>query len=821
MQVPANPDDAAALAAALQPGQDRVFSHLLEADWNRDGAYNHALSNLSRAVETARVSRELVDNTPGSEVVTSGAAAAEFAATLGGDLSSTPVSEVFAPYNTASPLYGKTIPGTPLRWSITTATSRGPITVRQFTGTVDECRVSRRDNTVVLTGLDAVATTLAQPAFWPMWAVDGGAAGRKGTTEPQRGLASSVVDLGCNKTGLLTRPRPPWDSHTGVTCLAEVPLHGSFAPARGRVRSKDPWGVATGSLFVESFTTSPDPAPDRAYWVAGQWGLARNADPGRHPGTMHYIGSDDQPRYSGRSTSITAWIWCGPGAPGYDANPSATLRPPVASVYFGSANVGGSEYAHRLGIASNGKVLQIQVETGTTLIYRVNHTPGTDAWRHVHVQYDHNTGSPVRAKMIVDGVTQADFVPTGASNSESATPISTTYPPSVGPSIQPGVRMSDVLWWQETGAPTVVPERTITGGAKAVIQPSLNQLTHQPTPTGSWRDVVRDLTAAEYGTVLVDELGVLRWHNRDTVRSAAEPLFTVDLKHAADVGGTVTGTAIANGIRVTSQSGSGTWRQGWELPAVDEFVVPPGVHGKLFPLDGDVISPESATNPAMYRTSGTAPPPVWSSKVAHGWVFCYDGGETQELSNSTMVRTDDQANLGDQQLIRVIATNTSTTAGRFRLQKDATAGTDPQPALRVAGLVLVKDPAATTDVRSEENITADGPVAIELTPGDWHQDPESVQATAAWALRRTTQHIPTLDALDTPGDPRRQLTDPCLLTLGPSASRVRAYVAGIVRSLDTREGCRDVLTIRPTHAPGRWALGDTTLGKLETTAVLG
>ena len=50
MQIPTDSSDAAALDAALEPGQSRQFTGLLEVDWNRDGLYSHALSNVSAAV---------------------------------------------------------------------------------------------------------------------------------------------------------------------------------------------------------------------------------------------------------------------------------------------------------------------------------------------------------------------------------------------------------------------------------------------------------------------------------------------------------------------------------------------------------------------------------------------------------------------------------------------------------------------------------------------------------------------------------------------------------------------------------------------------
>lgn len=815
MQIPADPLDAAALDAALQPGQDRSFVHLLEVDWNRDGLYSHALSDLSAAVSVqtgVQVTRELSDSAPGSERIVSGASAAQLTAVLDGALTYSGTdwlaAELLAPYNSASPLYGVKVMGTPVRWSVITVTDRGPIPVKQFTGYIDQRQVDRATNTVTLTCLDAVVL-LSGAAFWPPWAVDGGAAGNISTTKPQRGLASSVVDMLCNANGLLTRPRPPWAANAAVIALVWLPLNGSFAPSVGRCYSIAPWG--NSQIFPELYNQSP--APTDVYWTTGPFGLARNANPTVYPGSLIYTPRDSMPIWAGRSTSITAWVLCGPGSAGYDPTPAATRKPPLAQVHYGYSIASGNYYAFRLTLASNGTTLQIQVETGTNLLYRANYVPGTDAWRHVHVQLDHSNG-PVRAKLIVDGVTQQNFVPTGAGNSEAAPTLDNLFLPAEGVRIHPGVDMCDVIAWQETGAPTVVPERTFTAGA--TVDPGLNEISYLPAPSGSPWDAIKAISEAEYAAVLVDENGLLHWWNRQTVRSNT-PAYTLDLTDATDIGSTDTAAGTANAAQVATQAGIGTWKAAFEPSSVDQLPIPAGASTWVVPVAPEVLVPETGTVPRLFQTAASAnTAPVWTSKVDSGWVFVYDGGQTQELVNQNLVNTSDQTGLADRQLLRIVVNNTGATSGRFRLQQDPAAGTDPQVALRIAGLVLVQDASVTSNVTSAANIAADGRTTqLDLGSGEWRQDADSQTAAALFALRRSTQAIPVFDAITTPGDPRRQLTDPCLLLLGSTAARVVAYTAGITRTL-TAEGLVDQLTVRATHAPGRWALGDPVLGQLGT-----
>lgn len=823
MQVPADPLDAAALEEALQPGRRHYPRHQLHIDWDRDGGYNHALSDLSATVTSAKLAQEFDDSTPGSQLVASGASAAQLDITLEGSVlhngQRVPVHELLAPYNTVSPLWRVPTAGTPIRYRMLTATSRGWIGLDQCTAWVDERGVRRAGNTVRFTAIN-IPPALRDPVRWVPWAVDGPAAARVKTYAPQRGLASSVVDFVFNAAGLRTRPRPPWESASGVAALCWLPLCGSFAPAAGRQISQYPWG--NFQFFPEVYPISPGLHPDGTYWVDGPFGLARHGEQNIYPGSLIYTTRDQQPTWAGQSTSISAWVYCGPDAPGYDPSPSSALRPPVAQVHFGFGTGSGNYYAYRLSIASSGPTVQVQVENGTNVLRYGTHTPATTAWRHVHAQLDHSTGSVVRCKLIVDGVEQVNFTASGGSTT-SATALNVLFLPQVGFHLRPGVRLCDVMAWQETGAPAVTPERTVHGGVRAVINRSLNEITHLPTigddPPSPW-EVAKETAAAEFGAVLVDEQGLVHWHSRESVRSTQDPQ-TLTLSHPSDVGTIDSDEGRANTVLVSAQPGEASWQEAWESPAVDYIIGVPGVQEVIIPLDEDVIAIESGTVPRLYQSAESASTlPVWSASVDHGYVFVYDSTES-ETDDQNMILLTDQSGLGDRQVARLVVTNTNTQTGRFRLKSDLTAGTDPQPALRIAGLVLARGPAERDTVTSDANLAADGQVrAITLGGGEWRQHLDSVRASGRFALRRATQPIPVFDRFQVFGDPRRQLRDRATLELGSSGQRVKAIIVGSIRTLDKR-GLREDLTIRATHAPGRWALGDPVLGRLESTAVLG
>jgi hypothetical protein len=822
--IPTDPLDAAALALALLPGQRRQLRSTVEIDWNRDGGYSHALSDVSAAVGNPSMQWELADGAPGSMRVQSGTSSRTLTLIMNGHVISAgqwmPVAEVFAPYNTASPLYGVRKLDTPVRWTISVATSRGWIPTRQFTGTIGEPTVQRSSNTVTIVCSD-IPPTLRGPVHYPSWAVDGAAAGRMGSDEAMRGLASAVVDGIFNAAGLLTRPRPPWVSSTGVLAMCWLPLTGSFAPAVGKQLSQAPWG--NFQLFPSTYNISPGRRGDGLYWIDGPFGQARNSDALTYPGSLIYTGRDTQPLIAGRSTGMSAWIYCGPTVAGYDPTPAATLRQPVLRCYFGFVISGGNYYAQRISIASNGSVLQLQVETGGTLIYRADWTPPSTAWRHVWAQVDHS-GASVTAKLIVDGVTQISYTASGSSNSEAATALNVLFFPQEGIHWRGGVPMADAMAWQETGAPVAVPERTVT--ALATVDRSLNEISYVPPPGPTAWDDLKALTSAESASISTDAYGQVHWRNRVTARSSATP-ETITLASPSDVGTVESQADHVNTVQITTQPGQASWQVAWTLPAVDTMPVPVGASTWIFPTDPTVIAIETGTVPRLYQSLAgtlqgglTSTLPAWFSSVDSGYVFVYDGTETEEWTNQLMVDTSNQSGLNDGQRVRIAVSDTGALPGRFRLISSA--NTDPQPALRIAGLILAKPPGDTATITWPETLAADGGAVLPLSlaGGDWYQDLASVTATAMFLLRRASQQIPTFNTFDTVGDPRRDVADPCLLLLGDNGQRVVGFHSAITRSF-TGSQLRDTLTIRATHGPRRWALGDAVYGQLGSSAILG
>jgi hypothetical protein len=822
VQQPADAADATALDEALA-GEQRWFTHVLEVDWNRDGLYGHALADLSEAVSSVSVDRPLEDDTPGSEVVTSGASAAQLTVTLTGSLEVggvlVPVSEVLAAYNPDSPLFGFKVSGTPVRWSITTSTDRGPITTRQFTGYLDQRRVSRGANRVRLTALDEVVN-LDNPTQWVPWAVDSRAAARAGSVDPQLALPASVADLVCNQAGVRTRPRDPWETDGNALRVLGLPLNGSWAPTVGRVSPLRP--------------QSP-PASVVGYWADGPHGLARDAAKDRYPGAFGYEITHSSLSQS-RVTCIAGWVYVGQDAPVWvqlpvvidsQVDPARWAQlPPLVQARMSdlivapqpSSTTGGRNYyIRRVGIAASAGMIEVHRELGDGYISFASHAvTGAARWVHVHLRVDH-TVSGWAYTLLVDGTqvtlpawttreVQAQIVLGGDPLS-----VFSFSPPPVR--VQPNVRTSDVHVWQETPPASVLPERTVT--PRAVIDAGLNLLTHRPPTDASHWAVLKALAAAEFGAVMVDEAGILRWRTRDSLRGG-DPVKEITLAAASDVGMLDTSVGLGNIVNTTAQPTYASVALTFATTNLDQIIAPPGYSEHHFAVEDDVIVTDTVYQLTQHWTTDTTR--VWSDDVLHGYVAQFSDGEEEPAGSvgGPKIRANHRG-YGTLPFLTITVNNLDSQNRSLRLM---TKHDTPRPACHIDGLKLVELPLASESVESEENITADGERRVlRIQRGLWHQHLGSVTDSARYVLRRATQAIPTIDRITVPGDPRIQLTDPVLLRLGASGPRIRGAITHITRTLSDR--LTDEYTVRAGHAPARWVLGDEELGRLESTAVLG
>ena len=157
-------------AEAAILGNQRTFINRLRVDWNKNGKFDHALSDLSGFSDDVSVDRALTGSAPPEILLIEGSSSAQLRFTISGDYKGMSFPSVFSRYNRASPFYGKAIVSSEVTWSILVETSTGIVEYPQFRGIIRTVTPNRKDNTVTITALDYVEE-LRKPVILPSWAI--------------------------------------------------------------------------------------------------------------------------------------------------------------------------------------------------------------------------------------------------------------------------------------------------------------------------------------------------------------------------------------------------------------------------------------------------------------------------------------------------------------------------------------------------------------------------------------------------------------------------------------------------------------------------
>lgn len=170
MQFPPGTTTGDALREALEAGTRRIQARV-EFDWDRAGSFDHEYSDLSSVCDSVEDDRQVMGDLPEEVNTLVGYSSAELTVKLSGSRAAgeLPAHKIFSPYYVPSPLYGKDVIGTPVRYSRVVDTAIGQVTVRQFTGWVRSFSLSRDDDSVTVVASD-VLDLMNTPVTLPMWA---------------------------------------------------------------------------------------------------------------------------------------------------------------------------------------------------------------------------------------------------------------------------------------------------------------------------------------------------------------------------------------------------------------------------------------------------------------------------------------------------------------------------------------------------------------------------------------------------------------------------------------------------------------------------
>ncbi|WET76902.1 hypothetical protein P3102_22630 [Amycolatopsis sp. QT-25] len=745
-----NPHTDAALADAVTSRNRRVLWSLT-ADVGRTGKFDHPWSDLSGLVSDLTINRALAGDLPAETTLVEGFASASLTATLEGRIGAHDVIDLFGAYR-GNPQWA----GVAVRFDLGLDTRFGPVLLRQFTGTVRAVTSRTAARTVTLTAADG-ADSLRAGVTLPVAGADGIALAALGESRYRPWMNTQwVIDTALRANAVYNSPAPLPSAILSATC------HGSLAPEIGTYGS--PYSTGTGGY------TGP-------LWTPGKFGLL--AANGGGPIPLHsgaYITTARVTFQHGTALGLGAFVHCGTEAKLPDGLPSAGLI---------EVNAGMTRLL-RLTLNDTGTVSLIVRDGAKEYIF--NHPtvlPG-QAWRYigVHVQFvgDATTINTVVMRWNLDGVITNATLPVSLPANSS-----TTYPAALA-GLNVLRPISNVQVWNATQQPldTGWPDKATS---VSDIDPGLGELTHLPTVAGqdSW-DLIKEVAAAEYAVAGFNENGRFFFLNRDTLtaRRALPPTSTVDDNTLKDVSATISMDTVRNEITASAIPAY----TGGQVPvitatALDEWNVNPrSTVARTVPLPDNTVSVLDGFN--------TAIPPIatadWNRGAPNGYCAARADGTGTDVSSVFVT------------VAQTTPTNALVTVknDNFFAIRLSTTGSNPQPALRIAGLRITAAQIQTATVTDSASIQTNRRRSLSLPSSRWRHRIEPLRALAAKLLGELAKPRPVLDEIPVVGDPRRTLLDTVTLSDPTGLGTTTASVVAITRHLSVTDGLSDSITVRPT-----------------------
>lgn len=776
------------LAAAIE-ASDRTIFHRFLVDWDRDGSYDHTMSDLTEVVSEISVERALNGALPQETTLVEGYASADLKVLLVGKraVDSLPISTLLSSWASTGPLWGQGRPMVPCKWEIAVRKASGAVTyMRQFTGYIVEhavksdssggsVRLSARD------GAEALRAALTLPLF-----------GARTASADVRINSQSVIDFALRGNGIYQSPPPQ------AGCIFSVPGHGSALPEIG---------VSTGTSFVYGTCTVNDPAG-----VSGLYGLAINGTPQFASGWAYTAGVATT--FGAPGTKWTTQFLAKYGT-GTVISPSSDRI--VLEVHSASSSVVGNECVGiRVGIfsaesATPGRVWVDVVESFTSIITTVlgPAAVGSDAFHNVKVGV--TFGSPLSSSSVTIDVD-------GTSTTQA---VDLSGLPSV-----PTVDEYPYVWFSATVPTQAVQVCSVpsayashwygTHTSQCDLDPGLNEMDALPhvRSEDSW-EVLKKVAAAEFGVIGFNEDGRFFFKNRDTARAQA---LTAD--KSASTSREIkacTLTERADGVRnVIVMSAARRFEHDlqivYEAKGSNDLLAYPGT--SRFTL---TLTEPSRTGFGIWKSSMTAytTTATWYAPADPPWTANFpaflanEPGANNDVGNVAVTILQSI----DGETFQVEVVNSNAFPIRFST-------TDGKPAFKVSGLKLIDESPTIRTYRRESSITTYGERTLTVGSNAFAQRHEFLEAIGRALLKDLKSPVPIIDRIPVVGDPRLQLGDTVDLTVtgqGP----MPVVVTSITRSLTATGGLTDELGVRPFAAPGKWILGHSTYSVLASTTVLG
>lgn len=783
----------AALAAAVD-ANERYLVWKLEADWNKNGLYNHVLSDLTQVVKSLTINRDITGALPPETTGLEGFSAAQMEVTLGGkrpgDANS--IAELLAPWRTDLALFGISVVNIPIRAFIGHRLADGTVvTPQQFQGKIMQCRVDSGTKEASLICLDPAESTRASVTL-PQFALPPGAASDINLNLLLRANSQWVIDFILRQNGYYMTP--PEHAKTFFSAT----MHGAVIPNRGH---QSYFWIGEGTV------TEGD-----AVYSAGRpgWGLAYGPTNAYWYGVFSCKGNfTTYTPVAGTALCIQVQVNTTNAAQQVPGQVGTLMTyAPGADFLMGNSFALSINSSRQIILTAYKDQVLVTTVTGPTL--------GT-GWQDVWVEIELGTplsNSTVRFPgLVVSGV--------NFSGLNSGTLV--TYPCIT---IHTQMPMHDLQVSDRTGLATGTTRYDpATWVPQADIDTGLNDVTGIPIrrDQNSW-ELLKEVVEAEFGVIGFSETGRPYFKNRDTVRRGAlTTVKTVDAtKVITNLATSVRAESVRNSISSTYtpflMSGPLTrtdvWDVLYEAKDPSDIQLPTGTIALDFVLDKPGVV-EDAVMPTLYTTA------QWNDAAnelgtRHGFAVVRTDSGTEVTSGVSVISITPLSPQGIKRsdVVRIVFNNTI----NFPVQLKTT---DNRPAFRIRGLGFHEGATKRQVLVRSGSIAKYGERTFEIPDSDWTQTPVSLQRLSLSLLDDLQDPVPVVEELTIVGDCRLQLSDVLQLEdRGGLGGPVLVIVSGISRTLMfDGEGVKlaDGLTVRPLAAPGKWILGHTTWSVLGTT----
>lgn len=817
--------DDVALATAIQR-PDRRLASKLEIDWGHDGQYDHAYSDFSRLLLSAKRDGAIDSDLPERVNVVIGASSGDVRIRIGGRKrwDEYTAVQLLSPNRFDSPLYGTKVEGTKIRYSRVIYTSEGRKVVRQFTGKIREYYPSVQTGEVELVCQDNLDLN-GSPVTFPLWGV--------GTVSPyfQFWYTDPAVGRPFSTTWLIEEALRQCDYHTGPKprdgCVSYQTCNGSLLPSFG-------YGHLAEGTNVDKYPHSLTYSNNNP-WEEGLYGLAprRITDTTTNKAffnSQSYVYVPQNGTSNGPVNLVwSAWVKFIPSAGASNRYVQSHFWLDDAPAIDGG---GSGSYGRATALVYEDGDFRMQVQEGwladqfgyRTWQWQWDLPAITDGWHYVSFAYKFRNNL-IAYELKIDGVAQgtAHVVNSpGAFGFRHGT-FGTKYSNPISFTTQ--IPVQHVQWSSKTLAdfPVYVageelPPLNDDGLPFAIVNQTRSEIAWIPDTVDKdgW-DLLKEIVSAEFGAIYINEYGQVVTIPHAQIRNVTEVMYqdapTVNDDQLMDFPVNPSVDQYRNAISI-----SWTFRYSqedivWRNKSAKDYYLPVGGNIPIddYPVE-DVIAIRSGVNYLSFEDNDEKAIPLWQTSIASCQYANPDleslGGYVVTLQVRNSQRT---FGLG----FGAGSMNPACYIGAFK-------GAN-QPAMLVAGRRYSDSQTIRKIIRNEAAITANGGKVRMITIGDspWRQTESTIDAIAGEDLMGDLiTPVPAVNEVAIVGDPRIQYLDVLAIENRHSVTgKVFAQVLG--RGFDdTDSKFDDRLTLRLIRQPNNWILGDNELSDLGNTTIL-